>query len=509
MIINDIKLPFDHSFDDLKEKVAKKSGSKDIEFKITKKSIDLRKGKGGVVYSVEISENGKFSIDERIKIPDVSSKIRPVVIGTGPAGLFAAYILSKAGLCPLVLERGADADTRADKVKRFQLTRILDENTNVQFGEGGAGTFSDGKLTTQINNPLCREVLHIFCEHGAPGDIMYNSKAHIGTDLLIDVIKNIRGSIIKNGGTVKFNTCVKDIEIKNSKLVSLKCDENIDTEYAILAIGHSARDTFELLHKKGFKMSPKAFSVGARIEHPQRLVNQCQWGEYGEKYNFGAADYKLSYHTKSARGVYTFCMCPGGSVIGAASEEGGVVTNGMSYHLRGGENANSAFLVSVTPDDFGHNVLDGVNFQRELERRAFIMGGEDYSAPCQKLKDFVEGRVSDGYFTSVTPTYLPGIKNADLNQLLPRFVCDSMKEALSDFTRKLKFFDMPDAVLTGPETRSSSPVRIERNEKCMSSVYGVYPCGEGAGYAGGIMSAAVDGIRCALSLIEEIGNINK
>ena len=504
MIISGIKMPISHSVQELEKEIAKKCGFVPKKYKIIKKSTDARRGSVSFVYSAEVLETeDAFESDKRIVVPFIGDVSRPIVIGFGPAGLFCAYILAKAGMKPIIFERGADVDNRQKIVCGFKNGQNLDTNTNVQFGEGGAGTFSDGKLTTQISNPLCSEVLKIFNDFGAPDEICYLKKPHIGTDILIDVIKNLRKEIINLGGEIHFEEQITDIAVKNGFVISVSGKKEYLCSEVVLGVGHSARDTFEMLYQKGVNMIQKPFSVGVRIEHRQEMINKAQYGEMYDSRYLGAADYKLSTHLKNGRGVYTFCMCPGGEVIGAASEENGVVTNGMSYHARNGDNANSAVLVSVYPEDFkNEHPLAGVSFQREIENKAYFIKNEGYQAPCQRFGDFKNNNTSN-QFGFVLPTYKPGVKFANLNEVLPEFVSHSLKEGIVEFGKKIKEFDMNDALLTGPETRSSSPVRIVRDEELQSNIKGLYPIGEGAGYAGGITSSAVDGIRCALKIIDK------
>ena len=431
---------------------------------------------------------------------------RPVIIGFGPAGMFAALTLAKQGYRPLVLERGADVDQRQLAVQRFWNQGILDENSNVQFGEGGAGTFSDGKLTTRVHDQLMGQVLETLIEAGAPPEIRYWYKPHIGTDRLRQVVKNIRGQIQAAGGEVRFHQQVTDIRITAGKLVGVTISggATIPCSVLLLGIGHSARDTYQMLHDRGVAMEAKPFAIGVRIEHPQELIDRTQYGEAAGHPKLGAADYSLVYHDKAAgRTAYSFCMCPGGMVIGAASEAGGLVVNGMSRFNRASGAANSALAVNVKPEDYGGGVLDGIEFQRLYERKAFEMAGSSWYAPVQSVGGFLSGRAgSDNFF--VKPSYGPGTKSVNLDDCLPPFVTGSLRRALPDFGRKIKGFDHPGAVMTGVETRTSSPLRILRGSNRMSTnVNGLYPMGEGAGYAGGIMSAALDGMNTALAVIRE------
>lgn len=505
MIISDIRLPYTHTIDQLEHKIKNKCKLRQIyKYEIRKKSIDARKKSNILyVYSVEVYGKKEEYIQKKIlldKIKETTCKYRPVIIGTGPAGLFCGLYLAKAGLCPILLEQGRTVEQRVKDIDAFWQQRKLDETSNVQFGEGGAGTFSDGKLNTGISGSLSKEVLEVFARFGAGEEIVYTAKPHIGTDVLRDVIANMRNEIISLGGEIRFGSKMTDFSVSDGKVESVFADKEYKTDCLVLAIGHSARDTFELLHKKGMMLEPKPFSVGVRIEHPQSLINIAQYGM--AKSTLPAADYKLSEHLSSGRGVYTFCMCPGGFVVGASSEKNGVVTNGMSYRKRDGENANSALLVSVSPEDFmKKSALSGIDFQREIEKRAFFEGGENYNAPCQLLGDFLKNQNSE-CFGKVNPTYLPGVKKADITRILPEFVRDSLKQAIVKMANKIKDFDLYDAVLTAAETRSSSPLRILRNERFESSISGVFPAGEGAGYAGGITSSAVDGIKIALEIIE-------
>jgi uncharacterized FAD-dependent dehydrogenase len=492
-----------------------------IKFEIFKKSIDARK-KNDIhyVYSVDIQvqEEEKLlrkffgksvSVTPDLSFPAVKLgneplKNRPVIIGTGPAGLFAGLILSRNGYQPVLLERGDDVEARSAKINRFWSGGFLDTECNVQFGEGGAGTFSDGKLTTLINDKRCRTILEEFIQAGAPKEILYRSKPHIGTDLLKSTIKNIRLQILAYGGEVRFRSKATDLIIKDGKItgIVINDEEELDCSILMPAIGHSARDTFEMFYRRGVSMSQKAFSIGVRIEHPQEIIDRSQYGNAAGSPGLGAADYKLSYHSSCGRSAYTFCMCPGGYVVAAASEKGHVVTNGMSEYKRDGLNANAALLVGVTPDDFpSHNPLSGVEFQRQWEHLAYLAGGETYQAPAQLTGDFLADRPSTGW-GSVKPTYKPGLVFADLKNCLPEYVIETMKEAILDFDRKIKGFAMPDSILTGVETRSSSPVRMNRDDNHLSNIQGLYPMGEGAGYAGGIMSSAVDGVRTAEKIME-------
>jgi uncharacterized FAD-dependent dehydrogenase len=432
-------------------------------------------------------------------------------VGTGPAGLFAALVLARAGARPLVLERGAAVDARVRAVETFIRDGVLDPDSNIQFGEGGAGTFSDGKLTTNTHDPRCRRVLEALVEAGAAEEILWQAKPHIGTDHLTGAVKRIREQIESLGGEVRFVTRLSDLildadgRLRGVVTQSDRGREEFAAEALILATGHSARDTFEALLLRGARLAQKPFSIGVRIEHDQRMVDRAQYGSAAGHPALGAADYKLSCHLPSGRGVYTFCMCPGGWVVAATSEPGGVVTNGMSRFARDGVNANAAFLVSVSPKDFeDDHPLAGVRFQRRWEHAAFELGGRDFRAPAQLMGDFLRG-VASSAAGGVEPTYPLGVQYADLSLCLPDFVVSSLREAAPVLDRRMRGFATADAVLTGVETRSSSPVRVVRDETLQSNLRGVYPCGEGAGYAGGIMSAAVDGMRCAEAVLARYG----
>lgn len=491
------------------------------QWHISKKSIDARK-KDNVHYSysidIDIKNETKFLKDKNIcKFNNIqeqniqlktNTSIKPVIIGAGPSGLFAALTFIENGYKPIIIEQGQCVEERKKSVDLFLNNGILNTNSNVQFGEGGAGTFSDGKLTTNINSPYCKKVLKDFVKFGAPEQILYLTKPHIGTDNLINIVKNIREYIILKGGQFLFNTKFIDFETSNnniSKILVLNLDTNtietIDTNTLILAIGHSSRDTFQKVYEKGLLLEPKNFSVGVRIEHLQENINKSQYGTI-TKLNLPAADYKLAYHSITGRSCYTFCMCPGGVVMPSSSEENTIVTNGMSYFARDGKNANSAVLVNVTPSDFeSANPLAGIYFQKNLEEKAFVLGGSNYFAPIQRFEDF-DNNVKSEFIGSITPSYKPGYTLTNLNDIMPEFVSQTLKEGIKYFDTKLHGFANPDSILTGMETRSSSPVKILRNENFISNINGIYPCGEGAGYAGGIMTASVDGIKCAIAAIK-------
>ncbi len=433
---------------------------------------------------------------------------RPVVVGFGPAGMFAALTLARAGWAPLVLERGQDVDTRTRDVRTFWKTGILNPASNVQFGEGGAGTFSDGKLTTRTQDLYMADILETFIGAGAPEEIRWLHKPHIGTDLLRKIVKNIRQEILRLGGEIHFCSTVTDLELRQGQISALIVNEDrqIPAETVFLAIGHSARDTYAMLLERGISMEPKAFAAGVRIEHPQELIDRAQYGEDAGHPRLPTADYALTFKDSlSGRGVYSFCMCPGGQVVAAASEPHRLAVNGMSNYRRDSGIANSALLVTVTPEDFGNGILGGMHFQRECEALAFRAGGEDYRAPVQSVGDFLKGCSGSEDFL-INPTYTPGIKPADLHQCLPSFVTDALARALPAFERKIPGFAAPDIPMTGVETRSSAPCRIRRNRETFlsESAAGLYPIGEGAGYAGGIMSAAADGLKAALAFLQKM-----
>lgn len=518
--INGLRTSLDDSMEALKHIAAKKLNIRPrdfINFRITKESVDARRKPNiSLVFSVlvEVDRNIKLPNNPDIRILEDkedepilhgSKKLagRPLIVGFGPAGMFAGLILAQNGYRPIIVERGENVDRRTEIVMNFWDKSQLDLETNVQFGEGGAGTFSDGKLTTRINDPRCDKVLREFALSGAGEEILYKYKPHIGSDVLKSVVADIRRRIQELGGEIKFNTRMTSLKTKNGSVTGavLNGSSEIDTGIVILAVGHSARDTFRMLYESGIVFEQKPFSIGVRIEHPQDIINKAQFGLAASHPRLGAADYQLFYKTPG-RTVYSFCMCPGGVVVASASEADSVVTNGMSEYARDKENANSALVVSVEPGDFGSShPLAGIDFQRRWEKLAFEAGGRDYSAPVQLLGDFIDGKASirPG---KVNPGYTGRVKPADLNLCLPSYVTGSMKESIGYFDNKIHGFGMRDAVLTGVETRTSSPVRIPRSDSLEAVGFiGLYPTGEGAGYAGGIISAAVDGVRVAEQII--------
>ena len=528
----DVQLPLDHPEPALKQAILSRLGVDDdalLGFTVFRRSYDARRKSAiTLIYTVDVEVDDEAALLRRhagdrtlLATPDTSYRYvthapagfanRPVVIGMGPCGLFAGLILAQMGFRPVILERGKSVRERTKDTFGLWRKRVLHPESNVQFGEGGAGTFSDGKLWTQVKDPkhYGRKVLTEFVKADAPPEILYVSKPHIGTFRLVKMVELMRATIEELGGEIRFETRVTDMEIDNGRMraLHLSTGERLEADHVVLAVGHSARDTFELLYERGVHVEAKPFSIGFRIEHPQGLIDRCRFGPSAGNPILGAADYKLVHHCANGRSVYSFCMCPGGTVVAATSEPGRVVTNGMSQYSRNERNANAGIVVGITPDEYPGHPLAGIAFQRQWESRAFELGGGDYSAPGQLVGDFLARRPSSALGT-VMPSYKPGVKLVDLASALPDYVIDAVREALPVFDRQIKGFAMNDAVLTGVETRTSSPVRIRRDDLSLQSINtrGLYPAGEGAGYAGGIMSAGIDGIRVAeavaLSLVE-------
>jgi uncharacterized FAD-dependent dehydrogenase len=536
--ITEIKLPLDHPEEAIRSALLKKlaiPADDLLEFSIFKRGVDARKAHAILlVYSLDVSLKNeakvlaKFSKDPHVKpTPDtsyqfvaqapISMKQRPVVVGFGPAGIFAALILAQSGFKPIVLERGKAVRERTQDTWGLWRKSILNPESNVQFGEGGAGTFSDGKLYSQIKDPkhYGRKVLHEFVKAGAPEEILYVSHPHIGTFRLVGMVEEMRNTITALGGEIRFQSKVNDIEIAADpagehqvQAVVLESGERIATNHLVLAVGHSARDTFEMIHDKGIYVEAKPFSIGFRIEHPQSLIDRARHGPNAQHPILGAADYKLVHHAKNGRAVYSFCMCPGGTVVAAASEPGRVVTNGMSQYSRNERNANAGIVVGITPEvDYPGHPLAGMELQRQLESQAYVLGGSNYKAPAQLIGDFLANRPSS-QFGEVIPSYTPGVQLTNLDKVLPEFAISAIREAIPQFAKQIKGFDLPDGLLTGVETRTSSPIRIKRDDHSLQSINtkGLYPTGEGAGYAGGILSAGVDGIKVAEAVALSIAN---
>jgi uncharacterized FAD-dependent dehydrogenase len=526
--ITDLKLPLNHAEPELRQAILVRLGIAPdalIDFAVFKRSYDARKRNAIVlIYSLDVQVKDEAATLARLgrdphigPTPDTSYHFvqagkpapgtpRPVIIGMGPCGLFVALILAQMGLNPIVLERGKEVRERTVDTFGFWRKRKLDTESNVQFGEGGAGTFSDGKLYSQIKDPkhLTRKVLSEFVKSGAPEEILYVSKPHIGTFRLVKMVEQMRAEILSLGGEIRFGARVDDVLVEGEGAarqvvgVKLASGDTIPTRHLVVAIGHSARDTFEMLYERGVYVEAKPFSIGFRVEHPQSLIDACRFGPNAGNKILGAADYKIVHHAANGRSVYSFCMCPGGTVVAASSEVGRVVTNGMSQYSRNERNANSAIVVGVTPADYPGHPLAGIAFQRELESRAYVLGGSTYDAPGQLMGDFVRG-VASTEFGSVIPSFKPGVHLTDLGTALPDYATIALREAFVSFDKQIKGYYKEDAVLTGVETRTSAPIRIKRHDDTLQSLNtrGLFPAGEGAGYAGGIMSAAVDGIRVA------------
>ena len=524
--LTEIKLPLNHAPEDLTTAITTKlkiSAEQMASFVMFKRGYDARNKRNiQLIYTLDITLTDsdltndllvQFESDNHVKAtPDTSYKYvgaapkdlteRPVVIGFGPCGLLAALTLAQMGFKPIIIERGNEVRQRTKDTFGFWRQRKLNTESNVQFGEGGAGTFSDGKLYSQVKDPnhYGRKVMTEFVKAGAPDEILFVSKPHIGTYKLVTMVEKMRAEIIALGGEVRFATRVDDLHITDSKVtgVTLNTGETLKTSHVILAVGHSARDTFQMIHDKGVYVEAKPFSIGFRIEHKQSTIDQARFGDNAGNEILGAADYKLVHHCKNGRSVYSFCMCPGGTVVAAASEEGRVVTNGMSQYSRNERNANSAIVVGIDPErDYPNHPLAGIELQRQLETLAFDLGGKDYSAPAQTIGDFLKGK-PNSELGDVNPSYTPGITLTDLSKALPDFAVDAIREAIPAFNKKIKGFSSDDGLLTGVETRTSSPISIKRNKEFQSiNTKGLFPAGEGAGYAGGILSAGIDGIKVA------------
>lgn len=524
--ITQLKLPVEHTPEQLKKKIAKtlKCAGDTFSYEIVRQSLDARHmDDKKFVYTVDVKTAAEQKILRRVHNNNIMSinkknyqfplpgteKLEhvPVIVGSGPAGLFCAWYLARAGYRPLVLERGQEAQKRKETVDRFWKDGVLDPDSNVQFGEGGAGTFSDGKLNTLVKDPNGRnhEVLKRFVEAGAPEEIVYQQKPHLGTDVLIGIVETMRHQIEEMGGSFRFETKVTDLCIENGHLTAVEVnnEEKIPADACVLALGHSARDTFDMLHRRGVYMEPKSFAVGLRMEHPQKMINYDLYGEEENEF-LGAASYKVTHTCENGRGVYSFCMCPGGYVVNASSEQGMLAVNGMSYQARDSKNANSALIVTVTPEDFPEEgPLGGISFQRELEKRAWEIGKG--KIPVQLFGDYKLHQKSSA-FGEIEPQMKGAHVFADVRSILPKEIGDSIEEGVLAFGKKLKGFDRNDAILSGVESRTSSPVRIVRNREGYSNIEGIYPCGEGAGYAGGITSAAMDGIKTAEFICEKFRN---
>jgi len=529
--ITELKLPLDHPDEALREAIVQRLGIRDeqlLSFNLFKRSYDARKKNSELlfIYTIDLEASNeaellcKFADDHNIgPAPDVTYKYvghapadvqeRPIVVGFGPCGIFAGLLLAQMGFKPIILERGKEVRQRTKDTWGLWRKSVLNPESNVQFGEGGAGTFSDGKLYSQIKDPQHhgRKVLEEFVKAGAPDEILYINKPHIGTFRLTGMVEQMRQDMIALGAEVRFQEKVTDLLVEDGQLtgVVLESGEQLHSRHVVLALGHSARDTFRMLHAKGVYMEAKPFSVGFRIEHPQTLIDKARLGKYAGHPKLGAADYKLVYHAKNGRSVYSFCMCPGGTVVAATSEPGRVVTNGMSQYSRNERNANSGIVVGIDPErDYPGGPLAGIELQERLEAHAYVMGGSNYQAPAQLVGDFVAGRPSTA-LGSVEPSYKPGVTLGDLAPSLPDFAIEAIREALPAFDRQIKGYNLHDAVLTGIETRTSSPLRITRGEDYQSlNLKGLFPAGEGAGYAGGILSAGVDGIRIAEAVARDM-----